>query len=452
MRRHLVLLFVTALAIRWSYVIAIYIAMGERGLISDDSSSYIEAGRIFAERFSSLHGFDLLGHNPIIMPLGTWILAISSVVGGSSMPLAYVLMQGVIDAATCLIIYAMATTFNSRLGLPAGIFAAANPTQVVMAGLVYLDVPFVFFVAVFLLGTLRWLHVRSWSSALLIAVGLTGAAQIRVLIVPFALVTPFLLSTLLYCEGRLTRSAFLQSCVILVVFCVGIAAVPLRNGLVYGHWVLTPQSGMHLARWIIPLIWEVRDGTPWVQGYEKMERLTDATRVGTNYDNAFERSDRYLRVAKQELAKIELSAIAKAWLVGAAISVASPAIIVAPPVQTLPRTGFYRTTGDTTFAKIWNFLFRSESALYTNILLMGAVGVAAARLLQFVGFISLSRKAAYWPGLLVSLAWLGFVLTVNGPVASPKYRLPMEPVLMVLSAAGFSSLRRRLTVENTGDG
>jgi hypothetical protein len=37
--------------------------------------------------------------------------------------------------------------------------------------------------------------------------------------------------------------------------------------------------------------------------------------------------------------------------------------------------------------------------------------------------------------------WCAFVLAVNGPVASPKYRLPMEPVLMVLAGAGLYAIR-----------
>jgi hypothetical protein len=37
--------------------------------------------------------------------------------------------------------------------------------------------------------------------------------------------------------------------------------------------------------------------------------------------------------------------------------------------------------------------------------------------------------------------WIGYILVVNGPVASPKYRLPIEPVLVLLSAAGLLLVR-----------
>jgi hypothetical protein len=41
------------------------------------------------------------------------------------------------------------------------------------------------------------------------------------------------------------------------------------------------------------------------------------------------------------------------------------------------------------------------------------------------------------------LSWIAYILLVSGPVASPKYRLPIEPVLMVLLAAGYCALRDR---------
>ena len=39
--------------------------------------------------------------------------------------------------------------------------------------------------------------------------------------------------------------------------------------------------------------------------------------------------------------------------------------------------------------------------------------------------------------------WTGYVLAVTGPIASLKYRLPIEPVLAVLTGAGFCLLRDR---------
>jgi hypothetical protein len=53
----------------------------------------------------------------------------------------------------------------------------------------------------------------------------------------------------------------------------------------------------------------------------------------------------------------------KAWVIDATINLASPAIIISPPIAQLPRTGFYATTGGSVFGKIGNFLFHSARAM-----------------------------------------------------------------------------------------
>jgi hypothetical protein len=52
------------------------------------------------------------------------------------------------------------------------------------------------------------------------------------------------------------------------------------------------------------------------------------------------------------------------------------------------------------------------------------------------------RRPEHWPILLLLGSWIVYILLVNGPVASPKYRLPIEAPLMVFTGAGFVSLSR----------
>ena len=134
-------------------------------------------------------------------------------------------------------------------------------------------------------------------------------------------------------------------------------------------------------------------------------------------------------------------AVAKAWLTGAAINLAAPAGIASPVVSKLPRIGYYDTKGATTVQKIWNFLFHSDNALFAWIALIGIAGVAAFRLLQLIGALALLREPGAMGPLLLLGMWIGFILIVNGPIGSPKYRLPIEPVLAILTGAGLRSLR-----------
>lgn len=444
-------LFGSALAIRWAYALLMFFSLGEAGLKGVDSLSYAEVAHQFAEALASgsVTGWQWMGDDPSIMPLFNAVLALSDLLFGHYGALAYVLLQGFCDAVTCVLVYLTARTMRPDCAIAAGIAAAINPTQIVMSGLYYPDTIFVFFVAVFMLGVVRWLRLPSASNASLVATGLACATLYRVLVLPWMVVLVILLLAHGAWRSRLTAgmTVKLASIVVIVGLCAG--AVFARNVAVYGAWQLTSQEGRHL-QFVVPWVGQAYDGTPWAAGERKLVDETKA-RYPQPTLNVFEESNRRAEVAKESWARFGLLPTAKAWLYGATINMASPGIILSPPLLQIPRTGFYGTPGSTMIEKMKNFLFSAESAVYTWALLLGSLGVLVVRLIQLVGAGSLigaswRDRAMAMPVVLVMGLWCGFILATNGPVASPKYRLPLEPVLNILTGVGIAAMRRRAAI------
>ena len=115
-------------------------------------------------------------------------------------------------------------------------------------------------------------------------------------------------------------------------------------------------------------------------------------RFPTESDNPFEQSRRYETLAREKLAELGSIAIAKAWLYGAAMNLASPAVTLSPVVSGLPRTGFYATPGTSFPNKVFNFLFHSDNAIYAWILILGIAGLAVVRLIQLIGLLVLAGE------------------------------------------------------------
>ena len=88
----------------------------------------------------------------------------------------------------------------------------------------------------------------------------------------------------------------------------------------------------------------------------------------------------------------------------------------------------------------WGWLRGTLAGIGT--VLLGIAGVAVMRVLQLVGLAALLRRREHWPPLALFGLWIAFVLAVNGPIATPKYRLPIEPPLMVMTGAGLYTLSR----------
>lgn len=438
----LITIFLAALALRCAYDLAIYAMMGPSGFMKGDSFGYLwDAQDLIAKAVNgNAHGWDWLGRDPSSMPLFVWLMAVNIVAAGELAPLSTVLGQAVIDAGTCLLVYGIAHCLWPRCAFLAGMTASLNPTQIILAGLVYTDTLFVFFAAMALFGAVCWMRSPTWANAAMITAGLAGAALTRVFIAFWIPVLVLFLLVAAAAGRRLLLSHLLHFAMIGSVILLSLAPIVARNVSKYGAWALTPQGGSHLALWVVPLVQEGNDGTPWAVG-SKAIATQFRERFPETGNNPFVESERYAQFGRERLLELGIPAIIKAWLVGAAINLGTPAIISTPPVSDLPRTGFYDTPGASTFGKMANFMFRSDNALYAWILLAGIGGLGFVRLIQIVGLFALLRERSALAPLLLLGLWSGFVLAINGPIASPKYRLPLEPPLMVLTGAGLCNLR-----------
>jgi 4-amino-4-deoxy-L-arabinose transferase-like glycosyltransferase len=443
-RRALWMIFIVAVALRWSYDIALFATMGQNGLTGGDSHRYLGIANSLVTnwRAGTLYGWAWLGSDFGVMPIYPWLIALNLAAFGALGHLATVMEQGLIDAGTCIIVFMLARLVGERIAIPAAIAAALNPTQIVLSGYLYTDTAFLFFVALFLYAAVSWLRSPSWRTALILGFALGLGALVRSVIVPWVPVLCLILLAMSVVIGQIRFRCIIQLAAAAAIVGLCLAPILVRNVTQYGAWALTSQAGTHLAFWIAPLVREAKDGTPWERGSSEMSKLVTA-RYGRAPSNQFLRSEQYTQIGREELAKLGFRAIAKAWLVGAAINIGSPAIIISPPIAKLPRTGFFATRGDSTTEKIANFLFHSDSAIYAWALLLGIAGVVVVRLAQLVGLFALMRERKHWPIIILFGLWVGFILAANGPVASPKYRLPIEPVLCVLTGAAITLLRDR---------
>lgn len=428
-------IFALAIAVRLLYLAAVY--RDDVSLFMADSPVYLDLARSALAWLTSGEGHWM--PDPARMPLYPLFLAAHAVVYGSADPLYPVITQLVIDSLACTAIAALAGTFAPRLYAAAGIVAALNPTQIVFASLVLTDSLFFAFVCAMLLGCARWLHRPDWSWAAI--TGLAGGLALltRAVIWPFLAAMPVLLVALSAWRHRL-RPPVGQAVLASVIAVAAAAPILEQNVRVYGAFRISSQNGDQALFWLVPLVREASDGTRWQATVDELRVRLDARRPDLDTLDPFAASAAKMDLATEELRRLGLGAIVRAWAVGGAINLLSPAAILSPPVATLPRTGFYATPGDSKLDKVWNFLARNDNPLYGRILVASTIGAVLTIALAFAGAaIAIHRYRAGRPALTFLVSWAAYVLMISGPVASAKYRLPFEPVIVVFVAIALKA-------------
>ena len=443
--RAMSLVFGVALALRLAYAIAMYLIAGPEGLQSEDSGLYLSLGEIFARYGDFVRPIADGGVVPETerMPLYVIWLALHHVISGTTDPLFPALTQGVLDALACLVIARIAGLFDRRLALPAGLIAACNPTQIAVSALILNDSVFFLFCCLALYAALDWLRAPNWRAAILLGGALGLGVSTRTMLRPWTALLALLLPLLgLVAVSARTRVAAyprqfalgVAHMTLVVVLCLAVQApIFARNLGTYDSIYLTSQGGTHSLLWVAPLVREASDGTGHEQGARDNNARFNA-RHPTPSDNPFEESRKMDEVAREVLGGLGIGAIVKAWAIGTVINLFSPAALVSPPVRELPRTGFLSAAGDSKLAKIRNYLLANDNPTYAWIMVLTGIGAFAFRLVELfgLGLAARARGAAsvrLWrASLAVLLLWAGYVLVVNGPVASAKYRLPIEPL------------------------
>jgi len=429
------------------FVLALIVRLINVGLLEGDNAFFAESDATiyWAEGAALAKGdtfWPTLSSMTYRMPLYPLLLAgVRSTFGDA--PRAAAFIQAAIDAGTCTLIAALGTLISPLTGLIAGILAAVSATLVIFSSQILTDTLFLFFFTAMLLAGARFLLRPADRLAVIagLAGGLALATRFGILLLLVAAVP--LIFIVARIEWRSLARAFAAAILFAIAAAAPVTPILLRNAIQYGSFSLATETGGHLAFWIVPLVIQRADGTPFETSVARMtalyqQRLADR---GLNEDsNPFLLASVKIEVAREEMAHLPPAAFVKSWIEGMAVNLGAPALLADPRVRALPKPSFYNTPG----ASLWErtrVYFFDHPGRYQVLLAVGLATMLPFLLLEAVGFVMLARRlpwaAAFAGGLLA------YFLLLSGPVATPKYRLPMEPVLIVLAAIPLAWLGER---------
>ena len=190
------------------------------------------------------------------------------------------------------------------------------------------------------------------------------------------------------------------------------------------------QNGTHLQNWIASEVVMLREGVGRGEAVMRLQTKTNKALEklsSSQQSNPFVRSAQQVETALNEMAATPTHIILKSWLQGAVINLAAPALMIDKRIRQLPHISFAGDTRGNLSARTWQFISGSSSIYVSHF--VSAAGAIVVSLIQLAGFFIQVRVNMMLA--VLSALTVAYFLMINGPVGSPKYRLPIEPILII---------------------
>ena len=360
--------------------------------------------------------------------------------------LAVVMIQIILDSLSCVLVYHLGEAVWRGTGLISGILAALNMGMITYSQFILNDSLFLFIFLLLLLIVLKFIREREWKLGAVLGAGMGIAALIRPVVayLPLLLIPFFLFYSAIKSEASLGVSTG-KAIFIGIIFILTLSPWLIRNYVHYGRFRLTAQSGEHLLQYIVPFVWQYSNGIPFIDGMKRTSREFQgkARKEGLDLTKIapFEKSDNQVEMAIDYLKKAPKGAIAKAWIFGIIKNLFAPAIIDLSYLLNIERPHFFYTQGKRFFDRALNFV-RNIKGFFGWVVVISLITLVLTRLLQLWGLVQALRYRI-WDGIFLFMIMLYFLL-LSGPVGYAKYRLPIEPILIILMAVGIKELYAKL--------
>src|SRR5204863_351073 len=122
-------------------------------------------------------------------------------------------------------------------------------------------------------------------------------------------------------------------------------------------------------------------------------------------------------------------------------AIRSTALAVVPAILILA----FATPGLTGGERLSNFVKTNSTNAFMLLWVLAQAVLVLSRGVQLVGLVHGLREPAYRGATLILAATIVYFLVLTGPIASPKYRIPIEPPLLILFGMGWVWLRDRFS-------
>ena len=430
MMKDSMILFLISLLVRIVYV---FLFVEPEYLLIEDQAIYIQLAQKFPDS-----GF--LGVPTERVPGYPFFIAGIYTLFGESV-WNVIIIQILLDSISCVLIALMAKSLFSKGFWIAGILSAINLNMVILSSSLLTDTLFLFLFILFLFSLLQYLQNERTRWFVLLVLFISLATLVRpssYYLLPILLIG--LVGWRLWHRDTVLKIGTLVA-LYLVIVGVVLGSIHQRNYQQYGSASLVSQTGTHLLGWVVPATYQYSGQGSYQEGQQLARtRLASALQrdqLEVLPANPFESSSYQANVGKDILFELGFLNTLKAWVVGSTINLLAPSVAYSPALRAMEHPSFYETEGNGIVEKLFNYIKNSSGFLYLSILVVGTIISIIFTILALVGVFKMtsSQKPITVTTLLILV---GYFLAITGPIIGVKYRLPIEPILILFVTSFLS--------------
>jgi 4-amino-4-deoxy-L-arabinose transferase-like glycosyltransferase len=213
----------------------------------------------------------------------------------------------------------------------------------------------------------------------------------------------------------------------------------------YGYLSLTAQEGTHLLNWFYGCLASPTPCAERGRVVEEMRPISEqrAAALGKDKDNPFAVSAVERRLAIEKILATPPALILTSMTAGMFRVLMQTGFYESFAQFRRPLTFFSAMPGTGMTERISNFISTNKTNVFMLLWVLAQTALVFSRGLQLAGLVHGLREPAYRGAALILAATIIYFLVLTGPVASPKYRIPIEPPLLILFGMGWVWLRDR---------
>jgi len=444
------LIFIIALTVRVVYA---WFFIDTSSLTHEDQALYINLGQNMAQTGEFLKiagdGYTTDWVTSRVPGYPQFLAVIYTLFGENNM--AVVWAQVIIDSLTCVVIGLIAESIVSRGFLIAGLISAINLNMIILSGMILTDTLFLFLFSLFILFAFNYLKHLTKLQLFLAVSFLSLATLVRS--VSYFLIILLLLLLIFELVRRKVKLKQILYTVLIYLIPVVIALGPIhhRNYDKYSSFLLVSQGGKHTLKWVVPSVYQYsgqgsyQEGQLLAKDYFEDSMRRDNLQMVTN--DPFKNSSYQMQAAKGLLTELGLFNIVHAWSAGAIINFLSPSAAYAPVVRAMDHPSFYATSGDGAIEKLINYITNTNGFIYLMIIVVGSLISLIFLVVSMFGaykMIKFPQPGRWNKGTILFLLFIIiYFVAITGPIVGVKYRLPIEPVMIIFFSYTWIYFRKK---------